>query len=280
MPFKRNGAEGRIITLHTPSSEVRIDSAGGVIESLRVDGVELLLQERSHPCFPMAPWCGRLQDGELTFGGETYTFERTAAPHAIHGIVRDDVWAIELQTPTELVLTQDLGPAWPFGGRVRQRFVLHADSLDLHFRVSTDGQEFPAQAGWHPWFNKSLGAQYGELSLDFTPGWQEERDENFVLAGNRIDPEPRPWDDCFGTPGGLTATLTWAGFGSLTVTSDAEWAVVYDHGDAALCVEPQSGPPNGLNTDPFVVSPERELVVQSTWRWTTEPVLPPATTVQ
>ncbi|CAM5628902.1 hypothetical protein SCALM49S_05967 [Streptomyces californicus] len=51
--------------------------------------------------------------------------------------------------------------------------------------------------------------------------------------------------------------LTWPEQFELSVKSRSEWVVVYDEQDEAVCVEPQSGPPNGLNTAPRLGDPDR-----------------------
>lgn len=68
-------------------------------------------------------------------------------------------------------------------------------------------------------------------------------------------------------PDGVDATLTWPGRLELKVTSNAEWVVVYDEQAEAVCVEPQTGPPNGLNTAPRLVTPIDPLEIRTTWAW-------------
>jgi aldose 1-epimerase len=43
--------------------------------------------------------------------------------------------------------------------------------------------------------------------------------------------------------------------------------VVYDEQPEAVCVEPQSGPPNGLNTAPRLVTPIDPLEITTVWSW-------------
>ena len=83
----------------------------------------------------------------------------------------------------------------------------------------------------------------------------------------RFAPLPGPWDDCFGMPDGVDVTLTWPGVLELMITSPLRWVVVYDLPPDTVCVEPQSGPPNGLNTDPAVVAPGAPLAAEMSWSW-------------
>jgi aldose 1-epimerase len=43
--------------------------------------------------------------------------------------------------------------------------------------------------------------------------------------------------------------------------------VVFTEPEHAVCVEPQTGPPDELNLGPRVVSPASPLVARATWRW-------------
>jgi aldose 1-epimerase len=65
----------------------------------------------------------------------------------------------------------------------------------------------------------------------------------------------------------VDVTLTWPGQLELTVSSPEQWVVVYDEQEAAVCVEPQTGPPDGLNTRPRLVTPLEPLEATTTWTW-------------
>ncbi|MEU8587068.1 aldose 1-epimerase [Streptomyces sp. NPDC048664] len=238
---------------------------GGRVRSLRVGGSELLRQGERFGCFPMAPWCGRVRDGRFRDGGTVHQMPLNNPPHAIHGTVRDGAWRVARADGAEAVLVQDLADPWPYPGRVTQVFTLTEDSLTLTMAVEAHHSSFPAQVGWHPWFNRSI--QGSEARVDFSPAWQEERGEDHLPTGHRIDRKPGPWDDCFGMPDGVDVTLTWPGLLELKVTSREEWVVVYDEQEEAVCVEPQTGPPNGLNTLPRLVTPIEPLEAATTWSW-------------
>ncbi|MEE4425299.1 aldose 1-epimerase [Streptomyces bugieae] len=260
------------VRLAAGDTEVTVRPDNGCrIKSLRVGGTELLRQGDKYGCFPMVPWCGRLAHGEFRNGGELHRMPLNAPPHAIHGTGRNLRWHTARTGPTEAAFTYDLtDPAapWPYPGRVTQLVQLGADgaSLTLTMGVEATGDSFPAQAGWHPWFRRNLG-EGKDVHLDFLPEWQEERGPDHLPTGRRITPRPGPWDDCFGMPRGAAATLTWPGRLELKVTSRAEWVVVYDEQEAAVCVEPQTGPPNGLNTLPRLVTPIDPLEISMTWSW-------------
>ncbi|MET8504197.1 aldose 1-epimerase [Streptomyces sp. NPDC004787] len=250
-------------------AELTLDPEHGCwIHSLRIGGTELLLSGERHGCFVMAPWAGRTGYGRFRDGATVHQLPVSghAAPHSLHGTVRDAAWKTAYVTGATAAFTTELGEPWPYAGKVTQVVELGEDELTLRLGIETAGESFPAQAGWHPWFRRSLDGG-PEVELDFHPAWQEERGEDHLPTGRRIDPLPRPWDDCFGMPDGVDVTLTWPGAVELRITSDARWAVVYDEPADAICVEPQSGPPNGLNTLPRLVTPIDPLEVTTTWSW-------------
>ncbi|MGW5100761.1 aldose epimerase family protein [Streptomyces sp. NPDC004100] len=238
---------------------------GGRVAGLKVAGTELLRQGERFGCFPMVPWCGRIRDGRFLDGGVVRQMPLNSPPHAIHGTTRDGAWRTARVSADEAVLTFELTDPWPHPGKVTQIVSVGEDSLTLTMSVETYEDSFPAQIGWHPWFNRTLGGE--GVRIDFTPAWQEERGADHLPTGNRIDPRPGPWDDCFGMPDGVDVTLTWPEQLELKLTSREQWAVVYDEQDAAVCVEPQTGPPNGLNTMPRLVTPLEPLEASTTWRW-------------
>ncbi|WP_455356853.1 aldose epimerase family protein [Streptomyces sp. SYSU K217416] len=254
--------------LTSGGAELVIDPDHGCrISSLRIDGTELLRQGPTYGCFPMVPWCGRMAQGQFRNGGVLHQLPLNAPPHAIHGTARDAGWRKAREEKTEAAFTYDLTDPWPYPGRVTQTFELTEDSLTLALGIETYGDSFPAQAGWHPWFLRNLGDGGEDVRISFAAQWQEERGDDHLPTGRRIEPRPGPWDDCFGMPEGVDVTLTWPGRLELKVTSRAEWAVIYDEQAEAVCVEPQSGPPNGLNTLPQLVTPIEPLEIATTWTW-------------
>ncbi|MFD4696600.1 aldose epimerase family protein [Streptomyces niveus] len=261
----------REIRLAAGDAELTIHPANGCrVASLRVGGTELLRQGDRYGCFPMVPWCGRTAHGRFSDGGVMRQLPLNSPPHAIHGTGRDTSWRTARKGEREAAFTYELADPWPYTGRVTQLFELTDDSLTLTLGVETYDDSFPAQAGWHPWFQRHLDggtADEDAVRLDFSPAWQEERGEDHLPTGRRVDPRPGPWDDCFGMPDGVDATLTWPGRLELKVTSNAEWVVVYDEQAEAVCVEPQTGPPNGLNTAPRLVTPIDPLEIRTTWAW-------------
>src|SRR5689334_11984900 len=173
----------------------------------------------------MAPWVGRIREGRFLDGAVVRQMPLNSPPHAIHGTARDGAWRTAHATTDEAVITYDLVEPWPHPARVTQAFTLTGDGLTLGMSVETYADSFPAQVGWHPWFNRNLGDGGEDVRVDFAPAWQEERGDDHLPTGRRIDPAPGPWDDCFGMPGGVDVTLTWPGRLELKVGSREEWVV-------------------------------------------------------
>lgn len=255
------------VVLTAGKAELTIDPQdGGRLTSLRISGLELLRQGPHYGAFPMVPWCGRMGLGQFRNGDTVHQMPINAAPHAIHGTGRDTAWHVLSASETSATLSYDLTAPWPYPGRVTQLIELTPDSVTLTMRVEAAADTFPAQVGWHPWFLRNLGSG-NDIQLAFTPAWQEERGPDYLPDGRRIAPQPGPWDDCFAMPTGTTVTLTWPHALELIVSSPAHWVVIFDQQPEAVCVEPQSGPPNGLNTHPDPVTPTTPLELSTTWTW-------------
>ena len=260
-----------MITLRAGRAAVVVDQqAGGRLASLTVDGTELLVTSGRSPldwgCYPMAPWAGRVRHGRFHFGGVEHQLPLDLPPHAIHGTVYRRPWSAS-GDGFAVVLTTDLGPDGPFSGRVEQRVDLAPDALHLRLTVEAD-EPFPATAGWHPWFRRRLD-RGGPVELDVPATLLWRRDADGIPSGELVPP---PWpppgstDDCFT---GLTGppVLRWPGALDLTVEATAEHVVVFDEPDDAVCVEPQTGPPDALNLGAPVVVPGMPLVTECTLRW-------------
>jgi galactose mutarotase-like enzyme len=182
------------------------------------------------------------------------------APHAIHGVVFDRPWDVAAGDTIRV----RLGEPWPFGGTVTQRFALEADALRVTLELAAD-EPMPAWMGWHPWFRRRIDRD-GEVALLFEPGAMYERDAEGIPSGRLIAPTAGPWDDCF-TNLRADPRLRWPGGPEMTLSSTCDDWVVFNQRDDALCVEPQSAPPDAVNLDPVVVEPGEPLVVTMDWRW-------------
>jgi aldose 1-epimerase len=240
--------------------------------SLVVDGSELLARTGTGPihwgCYPMVPYAGRIRDGVFEFEGRKIELPRTLPPHAAHGTVLDRPWTVV----DERTLSIDLGPAWPFAGRVTQVFDLEAGELRASLTLESD-ERMPGAVGWHPWFRRRLtgtatrpAAASMPAVLRFDAARMFVRDASGIPTGDRVEPTPPPWDDCFT---GLRSppTLTWPEALTLEISSTCEYWVAYDEPADTICIEPQTSPPDFVHDDPVIVSPGEPLTATMMWRW-------------
>ena len=273
----RPNDETNLLRLEAPGVAVVVDLvAGGRIASFIVNRHELLVTEGFGPIawgsFPMAPFAGRVRDGRFTFRGREHHLSIERPPHAIHGTVLDRRW----RPLADGSITTDLGPGWPFAGRAVQRFELGEGRLTCRLEIHAD-EPMPASIGWHPWFRRVPRPEPGAdalarpsiapVELDLDAGAMLRRDAAGIATTELVVPPPAgPWDDCF-VDVRQPPRLRWPGFLELTIESDCPAWVVYTVPDDAVCVEPQTAPPDALNNRPAIVEPRRPLIAEMTWSW-------------
>jgi aldose 1-epimerase len=260
-----------VITLTTSTASVTIDpDVGGRVASFVVDGLELLVTSADRTTewgmYVMAPFAGRIRNGRFKFKGKEHQMPRNMAPHAIHGTVFERPWTVEDVEGDRALLACDLGSDWPWPGRVEHEIVLGDDGLDLRLEVVADDEPFPASCGWHPWWRRRLsrGAPL-RVGLDAESMWV--RGPDGIPTGDLVSPPPPgPWDDCM-TDLKTPPVLTWDGALEITVDSTCDDLVVFDQPTHAVCVEPQTGPPDALRLTPVLVEPGWPLVATATFAW-------------
>jgi aldose 1-epimerase len=268
----------RVVLRAADVEAVVVPGTGGRIGSLRIDGLQTLVTEGWGPlawgAYPMVPWAGRLDRGVLGWAGAEHRFPTDIAPpHAIHGTLMGSRWEVVASTPDAVELAADLGEPWPFGGTAVHRVRLADDHLAATLEVRADTEAFPAIVGWHPWFARRLrdaaGTDHGRSAVvDIPAGAMLRRGADGLPDGTLARPiPPGPWDDCFAELSG-PPSVTWEGALRIVVESDARFVVVYTEQESGVCVEPQTGPPNGLNTgEHAVVDPGHPLISTMTLRW-------------
>lgn len=259
---------GRTVSMCSDSAELVLDlDAGCRLASLRVLGHELLVTEPIEQpaaltwgAFPMAPWAGRTRRGRFTFRGVEHTLPVNLGEHAVHGTVFDRPW----EPVSDVAFETDLGESWPFPGSVRHEVELGEEGVELRLEVRAEAGPMPATCGWHPWFRRVVAGSAGRPVIE--ADYMLQRDHEGVATRRRVEPPPGPWDDCLG---GLhePPRVAWPGVLSVEVRSTCEYVVVFDERTEAICVEPQTAPPDSLNHDPLVVTPGRPLTARSTWAW-------------
>ena len=98
--------------------------------------------------------------------------------------------------------------------------------------------------------------------------WPED-DKDLLPAFSRLMSEAGPLPTDIVIP----PRLTWPGVARLDLRSTAAFWVVFDERDDAICVEPQTAPPDAFNlaaaigVDPPMATPDRPASVATAWRW-------------
>ena len=252
-----------VITLQSPNGDVKTSvypECGARIGSLSAFGDELLIPGNTHDdpltwgCYPMVPYAGRVRDAILECAGKQFPLRQNMPPHSIHGTVFDQTWRTLDVTSYSALLEIELGDNWPFTGKVQHHVNVTNQSLELQLTVFAV-DPMPVQVGWHPWFVRpvNIEAAFNTLYVRDSDGIAHER-----RAYQQHDLTQESLDDCFADA--LTAPLlNFENGPTVRLETDCSHWVVYNEPSHAICVEPQSGPPNGLNSEPLVVSPNHPL---------------------
>lgn len=238
------------ISLSAGDVTVHVDAAaGGRIAAIRVRDEELLVTgaHRDHPMmwgsFPMAPWVGRLRDGQVGFDGRTVRVPTDGSGHALHGTTFARPWTVSAVADDAVSLWCPLG--WDFGGTAEQHIEVRPSGVTCTLAVRAGDAAMPAEVGWHPWFRRPA-------RVEFTPSAMYERGPDGLPTGRLVAPTVGPWDDAFTGPGPVQVVRGERRPGRIVITSDCDHWVVFDELDHGVAVEPQSGP-----ADAFHLAPRR-----------------------
>lgn len=251
------------------SSEIRLGDGtfgcsvnavhGARLSSLRSGARERLVTFTKHApatswgAFPMVPFAGRVRHGTFEHDAVSHHLPRNSGPHSIHGTVFDTSWTIVERSPFHVHFVTPLGKHWPFAGSVTHEVSIDRAerSITCILTVSTTSASMPAQVGWHPWFLRPA-------TLDFDFANMYVRDTEHIPEGRLVTPPPGPYDDCF-TGSRRHPSVRFDDGSRIILESDCDHWVVYDMPKHAICLEPQSGPPNGFTLAPHVITPSSPL---------------------
>ncbi|WP_281757853.1 hypothetical protein [Succinatimonas hippei] len=268
------GPRGNLSTIGSDVLSVTVCPEDGArVVSLKHKGVELLRQYNpnrrafQYGCFPMVPFVGRLRNGDICYAGEKHHLYQNKGQNAMHGMAHFDPWHLNECSSTKLRMTLNVGEPWPWQCKVIQEVNVIGNVLELSLQILTDKDIFPVDAGWHPWFLKEPDNDgTSVLKIDFKADSMEETGSDELPTGNRVSPKEGPWDDCFNFEKyNASAILSYRNKRTITMTSNCPALVVFDKQPDASCINPMSGVPNGLNTNPHVISPNLSLTAKSKW---------------
>lgn len=236
---------------------------GGRISSLVLDDRELIVVGAASPLdwglYPMVPFAGRVKDSLLKFEGQAAQLPANNGPHAIHGYGFIREWTVIDDTSIEF----EFGEPWPWRGKALQTFAITDTALTCTLRVDAVDRQ-PMQIGWHPWFQRDIGAAT-TLVLDFVADQMFLRGDDGIPTGQMVAPTEGPWDDCFD---GVHSNpvVSW-GEVELTLSSTLDQWTVYNGHPDGVCVEPQLGPPNAVNEAPVVLDAGESMTADFTISW-------------
>ncbi len=225
--------------------------------------------------YPMAPWAGRVRENRVSWQGETFDLPVTQDGWALHGtaLMGEATVLDQDHEPDRARLVARIAdhPGWPWPAIVDITWDLRPQSLTTTIEVQALVEPFPVVSGWHPWFRRRLDAG-GAAQWTLSATGRLERGADHLPTGEVVDYDPAagPFDDAFVVPSGQ-ANVTWPGVLDLAIESDGGWYVVFDELPGCVCVEPQSGPPDGLRDGPghtvAVAAPGRPHRLVTTWSW-------------
>ena len=250
-----------VIRLRNGHISVGVDALhGGRLSSLQLGEHELLVQQtanlREWGCYPMSPWAGRVRNGAFTHNNSSHQLPINEPPHSLHGTVLDAKWQVEEHTDTHAMLHTTFDQRWPFGGRIEHRIDVSENSVLLTLTAFAEREAMPIQVGWHPWFIKptALDAPFTQMLFRDSQGitTTESIHTSFASTHEGIT------DDCFVSES-TCPVLSFSGGIQLSLASDCSHWVIYDKPVHATCIEPQSWPPDAINTCPTVIAQGQSL---------------------
>ncbi len=192
--------------------------------------------------FAMVPWAGRIDRGIIRdrSGREFLLPTHWDPPHAEHGYGFVSAWKSTGPNSSRLDMPPPYAPAC-----AEQTIAVSGNILTWSLQYFPNGCTLPAWVGFHPWLPKKI-ADDRECDLIFAAEKMLLRGQNGIPTGDLVDTPAPPWDDTFF---GVTKSpvIKWGDLAQIEISSTVPWWVVYNEDPLAICVEPQTAPPNAAN---------------------------------
>lgn len=257
------------MTLRLQSGEWRAQlrpEIGGCLSSLTLDGVEILrtmpegsLDPLESACFPLVPYCNRIRDGRFVWAGREVQMPANFSPerHSLHGLGWQQPWKVTRQAGFKCSLTHshDGGGGWPWAYEAQQRVRLGLQGCAITLDVTNLADTaMPCGLGLHPYLRRRP-----ETQVAFAANALLEVDEGLIPTGattpagdwsdGRSLPD-RTIDHCLTQWNGVAQVSDDLGSVSLRARG-ARFLHLYAPADgSALCLEPVSHQPDGVNSAP------------------------------
>ena len=143
----------------------------------------------------------------------------------------------------------DLADPWPFGGHAIHHAVGRGQHRDVPARGARRRSADARDGGMAPVVPQA------RRPLVHRPRRCTNGTTRTSRPGELVDPPPGPWDDTFTGLAGSAGAPAWPDGVTATISSTCDYWVIFTKPDHALCVEPQTGPPNEFNHETAVVAP-------------------------
>ena len=227
----------------------------------------------------MAPWTGRVRHGRFTFGGVDYQLPLNKPPHAIHGTVRDHEWTVESGAGCERLDRDPVASARRPVAVRRPR----DNALRAHRRRAAPDLRDPCRGRAR--CPRSAGGTRGGAATRAVVNRSRSSCTRGRCTGATTKASRRASWSRSHRRRGTTASPTSArprrfSTGPARRRSrsrrTARASSFSPNPSAAICVEPESGPPDQFNLSPRVVRPGEPLVARRT-TWRSDPALVQAT---
>jgi aldose 1-epimerase len=260
-----------LIEVASGNHKLTIDSVlGGRATQWFYKELQILGPKGDHPLvggwYLMAPWAGRIRDNQVIYQNRQYPQKVNFQKWAIHGTVAFSEGKVQNQTSDSVEIVHKTNNDWPISMEILQRWSITSKYLKCYARISTIEGEFPAELGWHPWFNRQLTrgkpAKFGIEAVS-----QYKKDENFFTLNETKEIGIPPFDDAFYVPSGK-GFIEWPEALRIDFSTDLDTFVVFDEPEDVFCIEPQTGPPDAINRASNVVTPQNPLEASVKWEIT------------
>lgn len=226
---------------------VEVDLArGGRISSVKWKELEFALAYRENPMnwgwFAMVPWAGRINKGLIkdAASNEFVLPTHWDPPHAEHGYGFASSWESTGPNSSRLEIPAPYAPSY-----AEQAIEVSGSTMTWSLNYFANGCTLPAWVGFHPWLPRRIGNDQ-ESELIFSAQKMLLRGKDCIPTGDLVDIPPEPWDDAFF---GVTESpiIRWGKTAQLEISASVPWWVVYNEDPLAICVEPQTAPPDAAN---------------------------------
>lgn len=219
---------------------------GGRISSVKWNEIEFALAQREDPMnwgwFAMVPWAGRINKGLIrdAAGIEFVLPTHWDPPHAEHGYGFVSPWESTGPNGSRLAMPAPYAPSY-----AEQTIAVSGNTLTWSLDYFANGCTLPAWVGFHPWLPRKI-SNGRECELVFSPTKMLLRGKDGIPTGDLVDIPPEPWDDAFFGVA-KSPIVRWGNSAQIEIKSSVPWWVVYNEDPLAICVEPQTAPPDAAN---------------------------------